>query len=122
MSELVAVMDLDLTIRWANRAAREIARESPIIGRRCYEVWNQRTTQCPHCPVDVTFREKRENKGTVQTYDGRVWEIWTTPIFDDNGDLESILEITKEISELKEQQKTLPTGSSGTVRMVRSSI
>ncbi len=105
MSELVAVMHPDQTIRWLNRAASDSAGGESPIGRHCYEVWNGRTTTCPNCPIEVTIREKRESRGTIQTRDGRYWEIRTIPILDETGNLESILEITGEISELKEQEE-----------------
>jgi len=103
MSELVSVMNPDQTIRWLNRAASDSAGGESPIGRHCYEVWNGRTTTCPNCPIEVTVREKRESRGTIQTRDGRYWEIRTIPILDETGNLESILEITGEISPDKDQ-------------------
>ncbi len=44
IEELVACLDADMTVRWANRAAGESVASEPerLIGRRCYEIWHQR--------------------------------------------------------------------------------
>ncbi|MDZ7759871.1 MAG: PAS domain-containing protein [Desulfovermiculus sp.] len=74
VTDLMAVLDLELRIQWANRAAGESVGEDPenMLGRYCYQVWLGRDTPCEQCPVQVTIRTGRQHKGEVKSPDGAV--------------------------------------------------
>lgn len=102
MSELVSLMSPELDILWVNRAAMAYAGEKEVIGRKCYETWNNSSSICPDCPLHGTLKEKTERINEVRTLDGKYWSVRTIPLFDKEGLLKHILEITREVTEEKQ--------------------
>lgn len=77
----------------------------------CYEVCKRRTSQCPNCLVDKTFEdgEVRSNEETLTTRDGRRINVvvYTQPVFDDDGNIASVMEVFTDITEVKRLQRQL---------------
>ncbi len=87
-----------------------------LIGRKCHEVLHNSTTVCEDCVVDMTFHSAapcvKEKLMTLQ--DGTViWvEIYTYPIFDEEGKVSHAIEYTRNITDRKkaEEEKRLIIG------------
>ncbi len=95
------LQDLEHRIMWANRAACEslnLSREQ-VVGRYCYTLWGQRTTPCPNCPIEKTYRTGTAEEGYIQTPDGRQWHVYSRPIMNESGNIKQILEITEDVTE-----------------------
>lgn len=77
----------------------------------CYEVCKARSTKCPDCLVDRTFEngEICSSEETLITRDGRRISavVYTRPIFDDDGDIVSVMEVFTDITEIKKLQRQL---------------
>ena len=77
----------------------------------CYEVCKARSTKCPDCLVDRTFEngEICSSEETLITRDGRRISavVYTRPIFDDDGDIISVMEVFTDITEIKKLQRQL---------------
>lgn len=77
----------------------------------CYEVCKGRSTKCPDCLVDRTFEngEICSSEETLITRDGRRISavVYTRPIFDDDGDIISVMEVFTDITEIKKLQRQL---------------
>jgi len=103
------IQSLDNRIIWANRAAFEsvgLSRED-LIGRYCYDIWQQRTDPCPDCPVVKTVQTGKPQSTGKTTPDGRKWYIRSYPIRNNRGQITFALEVTEDITELKQAEEAL---------------
>lgn len=96
---------------WANRgAARSLGMGVPeIVGKHCYGLWHKRSEPCENCPVTETFRTGDASYREVTTPDGRVWELRTVPVKEEDGTTVSVVELGREITEQKWVNERLRT-------------
>jgi two-component system cell cycle sensor histidine kinase/response regulator CckA len=109
MLENVVYQDPDMRILWANRAAGESVGLSSeqLVGRYCYEIWNQRGEPCVGCPV-IKARESGQPQETeMTTPDGRMWLVRGYPIHDADGKITAVVEVTMDITERKRAEEAL---------------
>ncbi len=109
VTDLMAVLDLELRIQWANRAAGESVGEDPenLLGRSCYQVWHGRDTPCEQCPVQSTIQTGMHRKGEVESPDGKIFLIKSYPLRTPEGELKGIIEVTSVITEYHKAEKHL---------------
>jgi len=107
--ELVTYQDRELKIAWANRAAVEAAgpEAQPLVGRHCYEVWQQRREPCPGCPVKKAIDTGEPHEGEITAPDGRIWFVHGYPVRDEQGNVVGAVESTLEITERKKAEVEL---------------
>lgn len=105
----IVVLEHDLTIRSTNRQYRE--RYGDRIGQRCYETLPDRESSCEDCPAIKTFAD-----GTVQSLermeilpDGKehTFLVHSAPIRDEEDRIEAVMEISTDVTAIKELQKEL---------------
>jgi PAS domain S-box-containing protein len=109
ISEHVVYQDKDCRIIWTNRAAGQSVSLTPdqLVGRFCYEVWQQRSEPCVDCPVVKALETGKPEEGEMTTPDGRVWFIRGYPVKDEKGNLIGVVEITLEITEHRRAEEAL---------------
>jgi PAS domain S-box-containing protein len=109
VTDLMAVLDLELRIQWANRAAGESVGEDPenLLGRSCYQVWHGRDTPCEQCPVQSTIQTGMHHKGEVESPDGKIFLIKSYPLRTPEAELKGIIEVTSDITEYRKAEKHL---------------
>ena len=82
-----------------------------IDGRYCYQVYKQRPEKCENCPVERTFHDgqKHTSEEIVRTTDGKEIHVLvnTTPIRNDDGEVTDVIEMSTDITELKNLQLQL---------------
>ncbi len=105
----ICVLGRDHQILEANELYRE---EFGATDRSlCYEVCKGRTSKCPDCLVDQTFEdgEVYSSEETLITRDGRRVNavVYTRPIYDDHGEISSVMEVFTDITEIKKLQRQL---------------
>ncbi|KPK74995.1 MAG: hypothetical protein AMJ79_12695 [Phycisphaerae bacterium SM23_30] len=107
ISEQIVYHDLDLRIRWANRAAGESANLDAdcLIGGYCYEIWHQRHEPCEGCPVVKTRETGQPQQKEISTPDERVWFLRSYPIRGEDGALEGIVEVVQDITQRKQAEE-----------------
>jgi len=80
-------------------------------GEFCYEVYKGRMSKCKDCPVQDTFAtgQPQQSEETLINLRGEEIpvQVYTTPIFNDDGQVECVLEISSDISRMKKIQKRL---------------
>ena len=109
LMEHVIHQDTEMRILWANRAACEsvnLAYEK-LVGRFCYEVWQQRSDLCPDCPVKKAMETGQSQEIEKTTLDGRCWLIRGYPLKDSNGNIKGGIEVTLEVTERKKAEAAL---------------
>jgi len=103
----ILIIDKDSNIIWQNTKVTE--GRGNIIGRKCYEALENKDSKCDHCVHLDVFKdgESRNYETTIfhpETKKNINLLVRATPIFNDNGEIESILEVSRDITELKESE------------------
>jgi signal transduction histidine kinase/FixJ family two-component response regulator len=113
------------------------------LGAYCYEVYKHRDEPCPNCPVAKTFDDGRSHQSemVVTTKSGEQCNvlIWTAPIRDADGEIARVMEMSTDITQIRELQdhlsslglkigsishgiKSLLAGIDGSVYLVESGL
>jgi signal transduction histidine kinase len=105
----ICVLDRDHQIIEANELYRK---EFGATDRsRCYEVCKGRTSKCPNCLVDRTFDDGEiySSEEILVTRNGQRINavVYTRPIYHDNGEIISVMEVFTDITEIKKLQRQL---------------
>jgi signal transduction histidine kinase len=105
----VSVQDREMRIIDCNKRFKE--HFGANVGEFCYEVYKGRMTKCDNCPVAKTFEteQPQQSEETVTDLKGKEIpvNVFTSPIFDNHGKIEAVLEISSDISAVKKIQKKL---------------
>ena len=97
------LLDRDLKVLWANRTAGALSgvATEEMVGRNCYTLGYQRTTPCEPCPVEQCFASGVLRDDIVPGPDGRIWDIRTVPLPDEQGNVAKVIELKRDITEQK---------------------
>ena len=105
----ISIQDRDLKIIEANRLHREAFGTS--YGNKCYEVYKHRSTACLPCVVRDTFHdgEVHTHEEVVTSEDGKRMNVLvsTAPIRDSDGEITSVVEMSAEITQIRQLQDKL---------------
>jgi PAS domain S-box-containing protein len=97
----LTLLSPDLTILWANPAAAHATsrQATEIIGRHCFELWQERCAPCDDCIVRETFATGRECKTVTETRPmNRSIELRSVPVRDEAGKVVKVIEIGRDIT------------------------
>jgi len=77
-----------------------------LIGRKCYEVFHQRTQPPKNCPFEkvVTTGHLETTEMEIETLNG-IFLVSCTPVFDDANRLEKVIHIATDITERKRAEE-----------------
>jgi len=105
----ISVQDRDFTIVEANRHFKQTFGESN--GRYCYQVYKRSASRCKECPVARTLADGQVHHSEEIAYDrqGRQLHVvtYTAPIHNRRGEIASVMEVSTDITEMKELQNKL---------------
>jgi len=105
----LTVQDRDFRIIDANN--RFIDNFGDYHGRFCYQIYKHRPEKCEKCPVEKTFHDGRRHSSEekVWTTNGKEVSVivYTTPIYDDDGNIKAVMEMSTDITQIKSLQKQL---------------
>jgi PAS domain S-box-containing protein len=105
----VTVQDKKYRLIAANEAFRKDFGDTN--GRCCYQVYKQRPEKCEDCPVERTFHDgqRHTSEEVVKTLSGKEVSVLvnTTPILNDNGEVSEVIEMSTDITQMKQLQKQL---------------
>ena len=105
----ISVQDRDLKLTDTNRRFQEDFGSGR--GEKCFKVYKHRTEPCRICPVAQTFQDGRthQSEEVVTTLDGDQQNVLcrTAPIHDAAGHLVEVMEMSTNITELREVQDRL---------------
>ena len=106
---MISVQGPDLVIRHANKRFREAFGKA--VGEYCYQVYKHREEPCLVCPARQTFEDgaTREHEEVVTSVAGRKMNVLctTSPVYDEAGEPEAIIEMSTEITQMRELQSQL---------------
>jgi len=105
----LTVQDRNLRIITANRRFRKDFGDYE--GRYCYQIYKHRPEKCEICPVERTFRDgqRHSSEEQVTCLDGAQVSVivYTESIRDEDGKIVAVLEMSTDITEIKQLQQQL---------------
>lgn len=106
----ISVQDRNYRITAANKLFKEHF-GSPEDGALCYKVYTHREGPCDGCPVSQTFDdgEPHQKEMVVTSRTGKQYNVlvWTAPILDMDGNVTQVMELSTDITQLRELQDHL---------------
>jgi PAS domain S-box-containing protein len=105
----LTVQDRDFRVIHANERFRKDFGE--VADRYCYQVYKNRSEKCEVCPVERTFwdGESHHSEERVKCLDGKEVSVLvqTTPIYDENGKIKSVVEMSTDVTHIKRLEEKL---------------
>jgi len=110
----ISVLDSDLSIKYVNPVMeRWYASNLPIIGKKCFSAYHNRTTPCAPCPSLRCLKTGKTEMNVLEVeteLDSPVqWlELFSYPLFDSNtGKATGVVEFVRDISERKKAEEEI---------------
>jgi len=101
----MSVLATDFSIIRVNRTMEDFGYAQPIVGRKCYEVYHNRTSPCEICPVRQTLQTGEVSREIVTEHlaDGdRLMEIFAFPLINPtSGQVQAVIEYVRDVTEQK---------------------
>ncbi len=109
ISEHIVYYDKDFKINWANKTAADSLNltSEQLIGKNCYNLWQERNEPCEECPVLKALKFGELNSKEMIIPEGRLWLIEGYPVFDDNNKISGVVEIARDMTERKVAEQKL---------------
>ncbi|MFH1130031.1 MAG: PAS domain-containing sensor histidine kinase [Pseudomonadota bacterium] len=105
----ISIQDKDLNILDANGRFKKAFGTS--LGRKCYQIYKHRDEECTRCAVKETFFDGavHSSEEVVTSLDGRQVNtlVYTAPIRDPSGEIQSVMEMSTDITSIRELQSQL---------------
>ncbi len=104
------LIDKDYRILQSNRAMAKLSNRDvkTLVGSRCFEVFAERQSPCPHCPLQESLQKKQNLTFELPKIRGeRTYEVTTQPIYDAHGELEGSLHIYRDRTDAKRMELQL---------------
>ncbi|MBA3036131.1 MAG: response regulator, partial [Desulfobacterium sp.] len=81
------------------------------IGSHCYQIYKHRGTPCEKCPVSDTFEDglSHSTEEVVTSKSGKQCNVitWTAPVKDSRGQISQVIEISTNITQIRQLQDHL---------------
>jgi PAS domain S-box-containing protein len=102
----LTIQDRDLKVILANKKFQEDF--GNYKGRYCYQVYKNRPMKCDYCAVEKTFKDgiPRTSEEQVRCLNGEDVSVLinTTPIKDEKGEIVAVMEMSTDVTEIKDMQ------------------
>ena len=106
----LSIQSPDYEILRVNRAVIEKYRLTfaELIGKKCYEIYYQKSHPCEKCPLTLTIQTKQFASSIIKlSDDNTTLRIFSYPILDEKGHLYSVIEHVQDITEEQRLQEQL---------------
>jgi len=106
LSEVIVYYDPQMRIIWANQNALDAMgyELDKLVGQVCYRILHQREEPCAHCPVAKALKNRQQQQTEFKFDSGETWFIRGYPVYDSNGELTGVVEISVDISDRKKAE------------------
>lgn len=111
--DAVVVLDPDYTVRYANAATKRLTGLDPsaLVGRRCYEAVLGLDGPCDGCMLDAVIRTHEPHDSVRRSADASGTERWMEatfyPVLATDGSIESVVEIARDITNVRKAEAAL---------------
>lgn len=102
MADIVTIQDKNMRIVRANKATHQFfqAQYGELNGKPCYEVFTGTSTPCPVCPLLQTLQDINHHSAIIKHENlGKIFQVSSSAIPDDNGDIQYLVHIARDITE-----------------------
>jgi len=110
----LCVIDTKMNILRVNPAMEKwYAYNMPLVGKKCYQAYHQRSKVCDICPVEVTLKTHKSEHfiSPMEDKDKKIigyFDLYSFPMFDKNTkELVGVIEYVRNITEQKAVQEAL---------------
>lgn len=110
----ITVLNPDFTIRYANSKMKEwYSGKEPLIGKKCYQVYQNASTQCRNCPAKSSLKSGEVEKIEKEIINNDVFldikylEIYSYPMIDKHGEIKGFVEFFRDVTESKKSKNQL---------------
>ncbi len=109
VTENVSFHDKDLRIIWANKSVIKSSGlpADQIIGRQCHTIWHDSEQACSNCPVAKCLKTGKSHELKRASGDGKHLLIKGFPVFDDDGEIIGVVEVSKDITAEVNYEQTI---------------
>lgn len=109
MEDMVVIIDKDFHIVRANRAMDKAFAGVKVLGAHCYELMHGTEGPIPNCPSYQTFSSGEAAHAEVceQHLGSRCFDISTYPVKDNDGTVQQVVHVTRDITGRKRVEKAL---------------
>ncbi len=94
----ITLLSADLRVLWENRGVAAAGRSHEVIGRYCYAYRHNLSQPCTDCPIHKSFGTGKAEY-FQKMVDGKIWALRFFPICNEDGRVENVLEIAKDVTE-----------------------
>jgi PAS domain S-box-containing protein len=108
VTDLITIRYKDYRIIRANKAAfkRFGLKPNQMVGKKCYEIFNHYHQPCEGCYVTQTLTTKKQVSGERESkYLNGIFQYYTFPIFDKEGEVVAVVDLAREITEEKRLER-----------------
>ena len=101
----LVMMDPELNVIWANAIIESFFPEGNLVGRKCYEIAENRDEPCPDCQAVKALADgKLYEREFVNNNNKRWYHVVALPVKNEAGQVVSVLEATTDIEERKQTE------------------
>ena len=107
----ISILDLDFTILAVNNTVdRWYSHKTPLVGRKCYQIYRDNDQPCEDCPTLEAMRSRKPSSGIISfevpgLSKGRQ-ELSVFPLFDDHNVMFGVVEYVRSI-DLQQGEETV---------------
>lgn len=110
MADIITIQDKDMRIVRANKAAYTFlqAHSGELKGKNCYEAFTGLSVPCPGCPLVDTLQDVGKHSAIIEHKNlGKIFQVSSAAILTDNGDLQYLVHVARDITEQKKMEEDL---------------
>ncbi len=101
----VDIISIDYDVLQQNETL--ISRFGNIVGKKCYKAYMDLEGPCSFCPMVKALDSKRVERVKLQGADGRDYEIFSAPLKNPDGTVDSAIEVILDITDRKQTEEEL---------------
>lgn len=111
----IRLVDPDMRIIWTNKTTTKELNVAPeeLLGQYCFEVSVGRHTPCPRCPTKEALKSGHIAHAVIHRDPSKgaktaaYWDNYAVPIKNESGNIVSLVQITRNITQQKKAEKAL---------------
>ena len=111
IDDMATVIDTDFNITRLNNAALKwfgVESEDSLLGRKCYEVYNNRHQICPGCPAAQAINTgKPIHIEKYKSKQDQFFYVGASPVLEPDGAITGVIEIIRDITDRKRAEVAL---------------
>ncbi|MBU1910772.1 MAG: response regulator, partial [Verrucomicrobia bacterium] len=108
IADIITIQDKDMHIVRANKAAHDFfqVQYGELNGKRCYELFTGGSEPCSECPQLATLQDIGKHSIIIQHENlGKFFQVSSSAVLADNGDIQYLVHVAKDITEQKKQEQ-----------------